>query len=256
MSQSCKDGKGMYKKAWCTCKVVVLLILTYYFFAILVAVDIVVAEESLMLSSKNVATMVTLRHTSPLCYLVEIRLLGGELTSWWRLDFLAVRWLLVGDFVGGEMTVNPEQKAVRFLSYPFFATFSVELNTCQHRSNCRDCNTVLLLVGINCSLLLDLVHVCLQLGRCLMSFPWWVPRFLALATGVRRGIRHERNARGARGGREGNACSEPIVFLPPRAPLAFLSRPKSPFPFPSIACHAGYKLFKFPWQLSGLVVLL
>ena len=37
--------------------------------------------------------------------------------------------------------------------------------------------------------------------------------------------------------------------LLPRAPLAFLSRPKLPFsklPFPSLsnACHAGYKVFE------------
>ena len=57
-------------------------------FSILVAVDIVVAQESLLLLSKNFATMVTLRHTSPICYLVAIRLLGGELTSWWRVDLL------------------------------------------------------------------------------------------------------------------------------------------------------------------------
>ena len=233
----------MYKKAWCTCSVVVLLIFTYCFFAILVAVDIVVAQESLLLSSKNFATMVTLRHTS-LCYLVA-------------------SWLLVGDFVGSQMTVNAAQKAVRWLTVVILAPHTLSLRQfqwslilCQHCSNCRDCNAVLLLVVINCSLLLDLVRVCLQLGKCLMSFPWWVPSFLALATGVRRGIRLERNARGAWGGREGNAYREAIVFLPPRAPLAFLSRPKSPFPFPSIACHAGYKLFKFPWQLSGLVVLL
>ena len=161
------------------------------------------------------------------------------------------------------MTVNVAQKAVRWLTVVILAPHTLSLRQfqwnlilCQHCSNCRDCNAVLLLVVINCSLLLDLVRVCLQLGKCLMSFPWWVPSFLALATGVRRGIRLERNARGAWGGREGNAYREAIVFLPPRAPLAFLSRPKSPFPFPSIACHAGYKLFKFPWQLSGLVVLL
>ena len=161
------------------------------------------------------------------------------------------------------MTVNAAQKAVRWLTVVILAPHTLSLRQfqwslilCQHCSNCRDCNAVLLLVVINCSLLLDLVRVCLQLGKCLMSFPWWVPSFLALATGVRRGIRLERNARGAWGGREGNAYREVIVFLPPRAPLAFLSRPKSPFPFPSVAYHAGYKLFKFPWQLSGLVVLL
>ena len=42
-SQSCNDGKEMYKKALCTCKVVVLLILPYRFFAVLVAVAVVVA---------------------------------------------------------------------------------------------------------------------------------------------------------------------------------------------------------------------
>ena len=31
MSQGCNDGKEMYKKAWCTCKVVVLSIKTFYF---------------------------------------------------------------------------------------------------------------------------------------------------------------------------------------------------------------------------------
>ena len=33
---TCKDGKEMYKNAWCTCKVVVLLIWTFCFFAVLV----------------------------------------------------------------------------------------------------------------------------------------------------------------------------------------------------------------------------
>ena len=33
MSYSCSDGKEMYKKAWCTCKVIVLLIQTYCLFA-------------------------------------------------------------------------------------------------------------------------------------------------------------------------------------------------------------------------------
>ena len=44
-SQSCCDGKAMYKKAWCKCRVVVLLIETYFFFAILVDVAVVVAFE-------------------------------------------------------------------------------------------------------------------------------------------------------------------------------------------------------------------
>ena len=57
-------------------------------FCHLVVVDIVVAQESLLLSSKNFATMVTLRHTS-LCYLVAIRLLGGELTSCLAISLVA-----------------------------------------------------------------------------------------------------------------------------------------------------------------------
>ena len=40
-SYSCSDGKEMYKKTWCTCKVVVFLIKTYCFFVILVAVAVV-----------------------------------------------------------------------------------------------------------------------------------------------------------------------------------------------------------------------
>ena len=99
-----------------------MLILTYCFFAILVAVDIVVAQESLLLSSKNFATMVTLRHTS-LCYLVAIRLLGGELTSCWRF-----RWWR------DDRTRRTEGRTLTDCgdpcsSYPFFATVSVELNT-------------------------------------------------------------------------------------------------------------------------------
>ena len=35
-SKSCNDGKEMYKKAWCTCKIIVLTIETFCFFAVLV----------------------------------------------------------------------------------------------------------------------------------------------------------------------------------------------------------------------------
>ena len=59
----------MYKKAWCTCKVVVLLIETDCSFAVLVAVAVVVA------------TMVTWRHTSlywPLGYVHTIYLVQNE----------------------------------------------------------------------------------------------------------------------------------------------------------------------------------
>ena len=38
ISQSCSDGREMYKKVCCTCKVVVLLFETYCFFDVLVAV--------------------------------------------------------------------------------------------------------------------------------------------------------------------------------------------------------------------------
>ena len=62
MSQGCNDGKEMYKIAWCTCKFVVLSIKTYYFFAVLLP-----SPSSLILSSsRNSATMMTWRHTSPL----------------------------------------------------------------------------------------------------------------------------------------------------------------------------------------------
>ena len=43
-SQSCKDGKEMYKKVLCTCKVVVLLNKPIAFFDVLVAVAVVVAK--------------------------------------------------------------------------------------------------------------------------------------------------------------------------------------------------------------------
>ena len=66
---------------------------------------------------------------------------------------------------------------------------------------------------------------------------------IACVAGVWKGREREfaRETRGAReeGRREGNACQETIVFssLLPRAPLAFLSRLKLPFPklpFPSL----------------------
>ena len=40
---SCNDDREVYKKPWCTCKVVVLFVYTYCFFAVLVAVVVVVA---------------------------------------------------------------------------------------------------------------------------------------------------------------------------------------------------------------------
>ena len=51
-----------------------------------------------------------------------------------------------------------------------------------------------------------------------------------------KGVLGARETRGAReeGGREG------VSFPPPRAPLAFLSHLKLPFPSVSNACHAGY----------------
>ena len=45
-SQSCSDGKEMYKKTWCTCRVVVLPIKTYCFFAVLFAVAVIVSTPN------------------------------------------------------------------------------------------------------------------------------------------------------------------------------------------------------------------
>ena len=42
-SKSCSESKEMYRKACCTCKVVVLSILTYYVFDVLIAVDVTLA---------------------------------------------------------------------------------------------------------------------------------------------------------------------------------------------------------------------
>jgi len=46
-SSSCIDGKEMYKKTWCTCRVVALPILTFCSFAALVGVAVVVILSSL-----------------------------------------------------------------------------------------------------------------------------------------------------------------------------------------------------------------
>ena len=43
-SRRSRDGKEMYKKAWCTCRVVVLPIFTFCFFTVLVDVTVVIRE--------------------------------------------------------------------------------------------------------------------------------------------------------------------------------------------------------------------
>ena len=78
MSQGCNDGKEMNKISWCTCIFVVFSIKTYYFFVVLLPSPL----SLVLLSSRNSATMVTGRHTSPLyCDLPLYRLMLGSSVS-------------------------------------------------------------------------------------------------------------------------------------------------------------------------------
>ena len=78
-------------------------------------------------------------------------------------------------------------------------------------------------------------------GGCLETLDGGVP---ACVAGVWKGrereflAREKREDRGARGEREGRKRQFPS--FPPRAPLAFLSRWKLPFPSLSNAYHAGW----------------